>query len=257
MKFKPHKIQLILSGVSAIGVIATAVTAVRATPRAIELIRSDSRTNHDGDPDAYTKAEAVKSAWKCYILPVTIGTATIACIFGSTAMSKKQQASLVSAYALMSESYREYTKKVKDICGEDTHKRIIDEIAKENANPDTIMTPGIFGATTLDFNSEMDEVPHLFYDAYTKRYFESTISKVLKAEYHLNRNFTLGGYLTLNDYLEFLGLERDPAGDDVGWDISDGYTWIDFDHHTTYLDDDLECYVIEMVFMPSPLDGYE
>lgn len=73
----------ILSGLGAAGVIVTSVLAVRATPKALRKIRADSKTNHDGDPEAYSKLEAVKSAWVCYIPAAISGTATIFCIFGT------------------------------------------------------------------------------------------------------------------------------------------------------------------------------
>lgn len=57
----------ILTCIGAAGVVATAVLAVKATPKADSLIKADSRRNHDGDPYAATKLEAVKSCWKCYI----------------------------------------------------------------------------------------------------------------------------------------------------------------------------------------------
>lgn len=44
-----------LSCVASVGVIVTVVTAVKATPKAVELVKADSRKNHDGDPYAYTK----------------------------------------------------------------------------------------------------------------------------------------------------------------------------------------------------------
>ena len=53
------------------------------TPKALRKIRADSKTNHDGDPEAYNKLEAVKSAWACYIPAAISGTATIFCIFGA------------------------------------------------------------------------------------------------------------------------------------------------------------------------------
>lgn len=34
---------------------------------------------------------------------------------------------------------------------------------------------------------EVDEEKRLFYDMYSATYFESTLSKVLQAQYHLNR----------------------------------------------------------------------
>lgn len=100
----------ILSGLGAAGVIVTSVLAVRATPKALRKIRADSKTNHDGDPEAYSKLEAVKSAWVCYIPAAISGTATIFCIFGANVLSKRQQAALTSAYALLNDSYNNYNR---------------------------------------------------------------------------------------------------------------------------------------------------
>lgn len=88
----------ILTCIGAVGVVATAVLAVKATPKADGLIKADSRRNHDGNPYAATKLEAVKSCWKCYIPAAATGVATIICIFGANTLNKKQQASLASAY---------------------------------------------------------------------------------------------------------------------------------------------------------------
>ena len=49
----------ILSGFGAAGVIVTSVLAVRATPKALRKIRADSKENHDGDPEAYSRFEPV------------------------------------------------------------------------------------------------------------------------------------------------------------------------------------------------------
>ena len=76
----------ILTCIGAAGVVATAVLAVKATPKADSLIKADSRRNHDGDPYAATKLEAVKSCWKCYIPAAATGVATIICIFGMAKM---------------------------------------------------------------------------------------------------------------------------------------------------------------------------
>ena len=101
----------ILTCIGAAGVVATAVLAVKATPKADSLIKADSRRNHDGDPYAATKLEAVKSCWKCYIPAAATGVATIICIFGANTLNKKQQASLASAYALVNRSYSDYIRR--------------------------------------------------------------------------------------------------------------------------------------------------
>ena len=133
----------ILTCIGAAGVVATAVLAVKATPKADSLIKADSRRNHDGDPYAATKLEAVKSCWKCYIPAAATGVATIICIFGANTLNKKQQASLASAYALVNRSYSDYKHKLKELYGEDAHKKIMESIAAEKSSmpPITAMGP--------------------------------------------------------------------------------------------------------------------
>ena len=98
----------ILTCLGAVGVVATTVSAVMATPKAIEKIRKDSLINHDGDPCGYSKTEAIKSAWVYYIPSTVIGVSTIICIVGANVLNRHQQASLSSAYALINKSYNEY-----------------------------------------------------------------------------------------------------------------------------------------------------
>ena len=102
-----------LSCVASVGVIVTVVTAIKATPKAVELVKADSRKNHDGDPYAYTKKEAFMSAWKCYIPTAAFGLSTIACIMGANALNSRKQAALTSAYALINQSYKEYKDKLE------------------------------------------------------------------------------------------------------------------------------------------------
>ena len=113
----------ILTCIGAVGVVATAVLAVKATPKALEMVRADSRKNHDGDPHAATKVEVVKSCWKCYIPAAVTGAATIACIFGANTLNRRQQASLASAYALVNRSFMEYKNKVKELYGQETDRK--------------------------------------------------------------------------------------------------------------------------------------
>lgn len=204
-----------LSCVASAGVVVTAIAAAKATPRAVALVYADSRKKHDGDPYAYTKKEAFIAAWKCYIPAVAFGASTIACIMGANALNRRQQAALTSAYALVQSSYKEYKDKLKEL----------------------YMEP---------------EVSRTFYDSFSQRYFESTIEKVIQAEYHLNRNFMFAGVIPLNDFYEFLGLEKTELGDAVGWSSCNGdIYWIDFNHHRLTLDDGMEIYVIDMVFEPT------
>ena len=95
----------ILTCLSAFGLVATTVSAVKATPKAMRLIEDAKQT----DQYDLSKPEILCLTWKCYIPTVLIGTSTLACIFGANMLSRRQQAALSSAYALVSQSYKEYT----------------------------------------------------------------------------------------------------------------------------------------------------
>ena len=234
---------MILSVVAVIGVAATAVTTANATVKATKIVSSKR--------EVMTKKDVVKATWHCYIPPAVAFVTTSVCILGAAALNRKQQVSLTSAYALIDSQFKEYKNKVKEIYGEEAHRKILMSLgAEKSKNPDLIAYD-YFGCSDLDFGSS-DEVEHLFYDEFSERYFTSTIDKVLQAEYHLNRNLALGGIMTLNDWFEFLGLEKSPDGDTLGWSVCDNYYWLDFNHSKTVLDDGLECYLISMIFEPDP-----
>lgn len=239
----------VLTCLGASGVVVTSILAVRATPKALRKIQQDSRINHDGNPNAYTKIEAFKSAWVYYVPATAVGTATIICIFGANILSRHQQAAITSAYALINNTYQDYKDKVKELYGEETHQKIIDSIAKETCKDVYISSPGFCGSSSLDFDEHDSKDNRLFYDVFSKRYFESSVVRVIEAEYHLNRNWWIGN-ACLNDFYELLGLEPVDGGNELSWFPEDGICWIDFDHHKTVLDDGLEVYLVEFVFAP-------
>lgn len=241
----------LLSCLGAVGVIATSVLAVKATPKAIRKIRNDSCVNHNGEPDACTKMEAFQSAWTCYIPAVVTGASTIICIFGANVLNKHQQAAISSAYALLNSSYQEYKDKLKALYGEEAHQKIVDSIVKEKCKDVYLSSMGLCSNSSLDFEEHDPDDIRLFYDTFSERYFESTVNRVIQAEYHLNRNFTFSGHLPVNDFYEFLGLDPMAGGDEIGWNWDDGLYWIDFNHHKTVLDDGLEVCVIDMEWTPT------
>lgn len=255
-----HSSPTLVAFVASVGVVGTAVLAVKATPKALEKIQTDSRKNHDGNPDAATFQEKIKSAWTCYVPAAAVGAATIFCIFGSNALNRKQQASLVAAYNLMAKQYDRYTDKVKEICGQETHERILRELAAQKVDEDwTIYSADGFTSSTFDFEDAVEE-RRLFYDRISSRYFESTISKVLQAELHLNRNLAVMGENSLNRFYDLLGIDPIEGGDEIGWwiddeSVNDGETFIPFSHPKTEVDDGpdqepIPCWIIDPVVDP-------
>lgn len=237
----------ILTFLGSAGVIATAVLAVKATPKALALVEEAEVEKGE----KLTKWETVKVAGPAYIPSIAVGTSTIACIFGANILNKHQQAALASAYALIDNSYKEYKNKLKELYGEEAHNKIVDAIAVEKAEDVRVASYNLTSYCDLSIVDGTSE-PRLFYDEFSHRPFETTVEQVMNAEYHLNRNFALRGYVTLNEFYEFLGLEPTEYGSTVGWAVDDEMYWIDFNHRKTLLDDDtLEAIIIEAPWGPT------
>lgn len=237
----------ILTCVGAVGVVATAVTSAKATPKALALLEIAKEEKGED----LTTIEKVKIAGPTYIPTILIGASTIACLFGANGLNKRDQAALMSAYALLDNSFKEYKDKLKELYGEEAHQNIINSIAVEKAKEVGITAESLCTNTCLTDDESCGD-PVLFYEEWSGRYFESTIEQVITAEYHINRNFVLRGYTTLNELYDFLGLETTDYGNTVGWAVEDELYWLDFHHHKVTMDDGLECYIIETPWGPSP-----
>jgi hypothetical protein len=228
----------ILTCVGAVGVIATTVTAVKATPKAMLLLEKAKEEKGE----ELTKVETVKIAAPVYIPTVVLGVSTLACIFGANILSKKGQASLMSAYALADTSYKDYRKKVDELYGKEAGAQVRAELAKDAYNEKPI---------------QVEDGKRLYYDIYSMQYFESTPFEVQKAEYELNKSLMIDDAAYVNDWYQHLGVDLLEHGYDFGWSTGsnmDNYwqTWIDFNHEKVVMDDGLECIVISFAQEPYP-----
>ena len=224
----------ILTCLGAAGVIATTVLAVRATPKAIKTL--EKATDEKGKE--LTKLEVIKTAGPAYIPSVIIGGATIACIFGANTVNKQQQAALCSAYALIDGAFKEYRNTLIELPGKEIDEEVRATIARQHCDYHQI-------------NIDTPDQKVLFYEPNSGRYFEKYEREVMDAEYHINRNFVMRGYASVNELYDFLGLPQTEDGDSYGWSIDEGYYWIDFEHYPKTNNRGTTYYVLDTVFAPS------
>lgn len=222
------------------GVAGTAYLAVKGAGKSAKA--QEEAAIKKGEP--LTKKERFIVAIPAYIPAVVAGTSTAACIFGANVLNHRQQAAMVSAYALIENSYREYQKKVTEMIGEEGEAAVRHEITKEKVEQTEDKIP-----------KTRSEEKLLFFEELSGQYFEATEAEILYAEYHFNRNFVLAGHALLNQLYDWYGLPHTKAGEVLGWDLYDGeafygYRWVDFEHDKITLDDGLEVYVISMPFAP-------
>lgn len=231
----------ILTIVGAAGVVATSVMAVKATPKALRAIEEAKEEKGE----ELTRFETVVAATPAYIPAVVMGVTTIGCVVGANMLNKRQQASLVSAYALMDQSFKDYKKKAIELYGEDADTQIKGAIVKDK-----------YGEREFD----LEEGKKLYYDMYSEQYFEATPFMVQRAEYELNRMNITEGYAFLNEWYANLDLEPLEHGWEFGWTPElnrERYweDWIEFKHTTVAMDDGLEVMIVE--FITEPVFGFE
>lgn len=227
----------ILTCVGAAGVIATTVTAVKSTPKALLLLENAKEEKGE----ELTKLEVVKIAAPVYIPSIILGASTLACIFGANVFNTRSQASIMSAYALVDSGYKDFRKKVDELYGSEAGAQVRAEIAKDKYEEQPIKV--------------IEDGKRLYYDYYSDQYFEATPFAVQKAEYEVNRTLMMDDGVTLNEWYYQLGLKPLDHGDDFGWSTSanmDAYwqTWVDFHHEKVVMDDGLECIIISFVQDP-------
>lgn len=199
----------ILTGIGLAGMVATTVLAVKATPKALELIRDAESVKADD----LTKIEKVKTAWKPYIPAAVTGVASIACVIGASSINVRRNAALATAYTLSETALREYREKVVETIGEKKEQTVRDKVAKEQIEKNPASKSDVI------FTGRGKS---LCFDPYSGRYFDSDIEIIRKAANNLNDRMlhSITGYASLNDFYDEIDLPRTDIGDDIGWNAS-------------------------------------
>lgn len=228
----------ILTCLGGVGVVATTVTAIRATPKAL-VVLEEAKEEKGAD---LTIMETVLVAGPVYIPTILFGVGTLTCIFGAAVLNRRKQASLIGAYTLLDTTFNEYKDKVIELYGVDADREVKNEIAKDHYEMSDVTNPS--------------DDKLLFYDEFSQRYFESTLEDVLRAEYTLNRMISVEYGVFLNDFYELLGIDTVDYGDYMGWMdcqlVEDTwYSWLDFIHTKVVMDDGLECTIITFGYDPT------
>ena len=200
----------ILTGIGIAGMITTTALAVRATPKALELI--EEKKDEDA-VDELSSLEVVKTAWKPYIPAAVTGIVSVACLIGASSANAKRNAALATAYKLSETALSEYREKVIETIGEKKEKTVRDKVAEERVKNNPVSKSEVIvtnNGTTLCF------------DPISARYFKSSIDKIKRAENELNKQMLhdISGYVSLNDFYDELGLDHTTIGDDLGWNVN-------------------------------------
>lgn len=120
----------ILTGFGIIGLGTTVVLAVKATPKALEMI--EDKKEEEG-VSKLTLVDTVKVAWKPYIPAAISFVATTACFIGANSVHVKRNAALAAAYKLSETALLEYKDQVVETIGEKKRKISVTKYSKRKS----------------------------------------------------------------------------------------------------------------------------
>lgn len=231
----------ILTAIGVVGMITTTVLAVKATPKALELIDEKKEELKLEPEDNLTPVETVKAAWKPYVPAAVTGVFATACLIGANSVHVRRNAALATAYQISTTALNEYREKVVETIGEKKERVVHDKLAedriKKNPPKDSEVHVSGFGST-------------LCYDVNFNRYFESDIDRIKRARNDLNYRMTSGMEMSvsLNEFRQAAGIPTDDMGDQLGWRVDRGV--IDLHFGSMLTENDRPCITIEYLVPP-------
>lgn len=234
----------ILTGIGITGMITTTVLAVKATPKAMDLIvEAESKKYEATDgQEELTYFELVKAGWKPYIPAIISGVGSIACIIGASSVNAKRNAALATAYKITETAFLDYKDKVIETIGEKKEEQVRKKVAQKqiDENPAPSKEVMIIGDNEV-----------LCMEAISKRYFKSSIETIRKIINDLNADMACGEpYISLSQFYDAIGLPHTAFSDQMGWSLfKERQIEVTFDGGIT--EDGRPCVVVDFLARPT------
>ncbi len=228
---------VLLSGIAIAGVIATAVLAAKATPKAMRRLE-------EAEEPELTVIDKFKVTWTCYIPAGLSAAATIACIAGANQIGARRNAALVGAYSLLDQTFREYKDQVVKEFGKDKEQKVYDEVMAEKMRKNPMPEDSQIIMTGAGEQN--------FWDSWGGRYFRSDIETIRQIANNVNKAMLDGDRVaSLNDFYSYLNLEPTEAGNLLGWNL-DNLIEPRFSAHMS----DRQVACVALGFMKDPVVNY-
>lgn len=231
----------ILTGMGIAGMVGSTVLAVKATPKALQLIEE---VKEAAQVDKLTPKETFKATWKCYVPAAVSCVSSAVCLIGANTVHSRRTAAIATAYTLSESALKEYKEKVIETIGEKKEKTIREKIAQDKIEKREIKPTEIIVTDSGDT---------LFLDPISDRVFKSTIERVHRAANKVNYNMAhdpFEGAASLSEFYDELGLSRTSISDKLGWNYSNGSGLLEIELHPAEKDGK-PCFMLDYNFEPT------
>lgn len=229
----------ILTGMAVAGFVTTIIFAVKATPKALEILEQERVMRRDYDNNRpITKKDIVKLTWKAYLPTTLMGATSIGCMIFANRISLRRNAVLSSLYAISEKTLKEYQDKVVETIGENKNRKIKEDLKQDLIKKDPPKDSSIILTGKGDT---------LCYDVLSGRYFKSDIETIRKIENETNKKLLSNMWVSLNEVYSDLGLPSIDLGRDIGWDVD---KMLEFNFTSKLTEDGRPCLVIDYMVGP-------
>lgn len=225
---------LMIAGIS--GLAATVISAIKATPMAIDKMDEEIANRYENGeieyedlPMSVAKSDMtyrfeelgpkqiVKSCWKCYVPTVILGALSISAFVGSYKISTARLTAMTAMYEFTANAYDRYRRNV----------------AKVSPKTDVKATKAARDEKVKEIpESQFEGAPdgkEVCIDLFTGNVFYSTRNDVLQAVSRIKDRFLSGEmFISLNEFYDEVDATHVEVGDDVGW-TPDTYLDVQFD----------------------------
>jgi len=212
LRFVSKNSNLILTIVSATGVIVTTIFAIKGTIKAVKLCEEVKPVG---------AKEVIKTVWKCYIPTIGIVILTTTAILCNGHINAKRLALVTSAYTSSVEALKRVESKMTDVVGPKKAAAVIDEAHSESArnnlpsSPSDIIQTGSGGEIFF-----VDDVGQWLYsDTHRIELAEMKTAKSLRNSDDWDEKGD--NFIIMNVALEHLGARPCAYGRTHGWKESD------------------------------------
>ena len=202
----------ILVGLGVAGMMTSTVLAVKATPKALDIMEDKKA---DMGVTYLTRKEIAQATWKLYAPSIGVGLASAACIILGTSKSIKRNTALATVYALSESTLREYQSKAKEMLGEEKAAELDREVAKSRIRKREVTT--IVESEGSEYIHHTGNGDTLVYDSLSGRYFRSSMNSIESAVNSINKSLLNDYIMTLNEFYNELGVPTIGAGSLIGW----------------------------------------
>lgn len=225
-----------LTVLSGIGLAGTAFLFARAGMKAERKIQHEVRVNEEYEDRYPSYKETALIVWPEYLIPTSVGVATLVCLISTNVLNVQNQATLMGAYALGERTWARYRNKVADMIGFENEQTIRTEVIKDVA-AETKVSPEIYGDGDV-----------VYYDVFSGQMFRSDEKTILKAQENTNARADEGDFVPLNYFYDQIGARTSEIGEHMGW--MDGH-YLDVTLTPVTFADGLEGFGIDYLKYPS------